>query len=100
MKQQNDEQVSLAMGDEERIEKALEALKSDPHAPRSLTVTVNLHVHQDYPKHVGDKIVANEAEEIAALEELEAKEEQSRLDAEKAEAPEKPAQPSNDPPSE
>lgn len=35
-----------------RAEKALAALKEDPHAPRTLDVKILLHVHNEYPKHV------------------------------------------------
>jgi hypothetical protein len=66
-----------AAGEEERIKQALEALAKDPHAPREISIKINLHVHREYPKHVPagkDKdgnpfsvIVNNEAEEKALL---------------------------------
>ena len=72
-----DEQVSLAGGEEKRISDALAALAKDPHAPRQLTVTLNLHIHNEYPKHVvvGKdkdgvdvvKVAGSEAEEDAIL---------------------------------
>jgi len=72
MKLPNEADISLAYGEEKRIEDAVAALQKDPHAPRSLTVTINLHVHQEYPKHVGDKIVNSAEEEDAALAAIEA----------------------------
>jgi hypothetical protein len=72
MKLMRDESIELALGDEQRIQDALEALTQDPHAPRSLTVTFNLHVHNEYPKCVGDQIVNNEQQEEAALAAIEA----------------------------
>lgn len=67
MKLANDATVSLALADEKRIEDAIEALRKDAHAPRTLLVTVTLHVHNEYPKVVGGKIVNSEEEEQAAL---------------------------------
>lgn len=79
------EGASISLVDEKRIDAALEALKKDPHAPRSISIEVGLHVHNEYPKHViiGSRVVAtnddgevltapitkvvNSAEEEAAL---------------------------------
>lgn len=74
----------------ERAEKALAALKKDPHAPRTLEVKIHLHVYNEYPKHVvvgidGEdvtKVVNSKAEEDALLAEV-AKE---AAEKEKAEA--------------
>lgn len=46
------EGASISLVDEKRIDAALEALKKDPHAPRSISIEVGLHVHNEYPKHV------------------------------------------------
>ena len=69
--------ASFAYGELKRIEEALEALAKDIHAPRSLSVGVNLHVHHEFPKHVkvGEdkdgnaitKIVNNADEEVALV---------------------------------
>ena len=59
--------AELIPGEEERIQAAVEALVNDPHAPRQISVTVRLHVHHEYPKHVAGKIVNSEAEEEAAI---------------------------------
>jgi hypothetical protein len=70
------EGATISLVDEKRIDAALEALAKDPHAPRSISVEVGLHVHNEYPKHVTigkDKDdqpitkVVNSAEEEAAL---------------------------------
>jgi hypothetical protein len=44
--------ASFAMGEEQRITDAMEALAKDPHAPREISVRLILHVHREYPKHV------------------------------------------------
>lgn len=70
--------ASLAQGEYERIQQAVEALANDDpsksgiHAPRSLSVQVNLHVHNEFPKMVykGKKslVVNNQAEQENAVE--------------------------------
>lgn len=57
--------ASLLPGQQDRIDAALEALKTDPHAPNELAVRIRVHVHQEYPKVIGDKVV-NSAEEEQA----------------------------------
>lgn len=47
---QSEKSYRLAPGEDKRISDALAELAKDPHAPRTLTVTVNLHVHNEYPK--------------------------------------------------
>lgn len=47
---QPEKSYRLAPGEDKRISDALAELTKDPHAPRSLTVQVNLHVHNEYPK--------------------------------------------------
>lgn len=61
--------ASISGGDMQRINDGLTALAGDSHAPRSISVSVTLHVFNEYPKHVGDKVV-NSAEEEAALSEV------------------------------
>ena len=75
------EGTSISAEDVKRIQDAIAELAKDPHAPRSLSVTVRLHIHNEYPKHVkvGEredefknkvavtKIANNEAEEKAIL---------------------------------
>lgn len=71
------ENVTLAAGEQQRIEDALDALAKDPHAPREISVRCTLHIHNEYPKHVTvgtdkdgnaiTKIVNSEDEEKAAL---------------------------------
>lgn len=71
------EGVTLAEGEEKRINDALDALAKDPHAPREISVRFTLHIHNEYPKHVtigtskdGSTIVQvvnNPDEEKAAL---------------------------------
>jgi hypothetical protein len=56
--------VDLLPGEKERIDAALLELKKDPHAPNELSVKVSLHVHNEYPKAIGDKVVNSEAEEL------------------------------------
>jgi hypothetical protein len=59
----------------ERITTALAALAKDPHAPKTITVTATLHVHNEYPKTLykieGGKHITrsgkNEEEEKAAI---------------------------------
>jgi hypothetical protein len=46
------EGASVNAGEIERVEKGIEALKKDPHAPRFLTIGVTLHVYNEYPKHI------------------------------------------------
>lgn len=58
-------QVTLLPGEQEKIDAALEALAKDPHAPREISVRVAIHIHNEYPKFVGEKIV-NSAEEEEA----------------------------------
>lgn len=75
------EGATISLIDQKRIDAALEALEKDPHAPRSITIEVGLHVHNEYPKHLTvvlgkDKegepitktvVVASAKEEAAAL---------------------------------
>lgn len=72
--------ASLAFGEYERIQKAVEELAKDPndekrdhHAPRQLEVKVNLRFHHEYPKHVTVQrdgqdvvVIVNSREEEAA----------------------------------
>ena len=74
--------VDLAHGEEQRIADAIEQLRKDPHAPRTISVTVTLHLHNEYPKHVAGKLVNSAEEEAAAL-----------AAAKKAADPEAPAEP-------
>jgi hypothetical protein len=77
------EGATISLVDEKRIDAALEALKKDPHAPRSISVEVGLHVHNEYPKHVTigkdkddqpiTKVVNSAKEEAAALKSAKAK---------------------------
>jgi ribosome-associated translation inhibitor RaiA len=65
------ENVNLSDTEKQRIADALEALTKDPHAPRELTVTVTLHVHNEFPKTLykgkQTRVVADpEAEQQAA----------------------------------
>ena len=60
------EGATLGYGEAKRIDDAIAALKEDVHAPRSITVSINLHVHREYPKHIAGKLV-NSAEEEKAL---------------------------------
>jgi hypothetical protein len=60
--------ASISLEDVKRISDGLAAIAGDSHAPRSLSVTVTLHVHKEYPKQIGGKIV-NSAEEEAATSE-------------------------------
>lgn len=78
----DDENVSLAAADEQRIKDALAALRKDPHAAREISVTLSLHIHNEYPKcvTVGEdkdgnaivKVVNSQAEEDDLLESLQA----------------------------
>jgi hypothetical protein len=71
------EGLTLAEGEEKRIEDALDALAKDTHAPREISVRFTLHIHNEYPKHVTVgvdeneqpiiKVVNNRYEEKAAL---------------------------------
>lgn len=47
---QPEKSYRLAPGEDKQIADALAELVKDPHAPRSLSVKVNLHVHNEYPK--------------------------------------------------
>lgn len=58
--------ASISREDLQRINDGLAALATDPHAPRSLSVNVNIHVYNEYPKCIGDAMV-NSAEEEKAL---------------------------------
>jgi hypothetical protein len=44
--------ASIAQTELDRIQKALDDLSGDTHAAHQLTVTVTLHVYNEYPKHV------------------------------------------------
>jgi hypothetical protein len=68
MDEQNRSSV-LAPGEQARIDAALDLLETDNHAPREITVRYVLHVHHEYPKAVGDKIVNNAWEEMKNAEE-------------------------------
>lgn len=46
------EGVSTSAAEEAKVAAALEALKKDPHAPRTVSVSLTLHVYNEYPKHV------------------------------------------------
>lgn len=49
---ESNRKATMALGEQERIDKALAALAKDPHAAREITVRFTLHVHNEYPKHV------------------------------------------------
>lgn len=62
--------VELMPGEEQKIADAWNALKKDAHAPRQISVTVRLHVHNEYPKHLhkqvdgkNSSVIANSADE-------------------------------------
>jgi hypothetical protein len=58
--------VNLGADEEKRIQDALYALATDPHAPREISVKLTLHIHHEYPKHVqrdGATVVVNSAYE-------------------------------------
>lgn len=59
------ENCVLLPGEQERIDSALKALESDSHAPTELSVKVRIHIHREYPKVVGDKLVNSKKEEAA-----------------------------------
>ena len=63
--------VTLADGEQKRIEDAVDALAKDPHAPREMTLKVTLHIHNEYPKHLYkgklSLVAQNEAEEEKAV---------------------------------
>lgn len=44
--------VTLAPGEQQRIDAAMKTLEGDCHAPREITVRVVLTVFREYPKHV------------------------------------------------
>jgi len=60
----------LAPGEFQKIEKALESLAKDAHAPREISAKLVLHIHNEYPKllYKGKKSVqvANSEEEEQA----------------------------------
>ena len=58
--------VNLGADEEKRIQDALYALATDPHAPREISVKLTLHIHHEYPKHVqvgGETVVVNNSDE-------------------------------------
>jgi hypothetical protein len=67
----------FAPGETDRIKRAVDALEKDPHAPRTMSVEVILHLHREYPKHVTvgkdkdgnaiTKVAADAGEEAALL---------------------------------
>ena len=59
--------ANIAATELDRIQKALDEIMKDPHAPRSLTVNVTLHVYNEYPKHLTVTKVVNNADEEAAF---------------------------------
>lgn len=63
----NIEGATIEAGGEKKIRTALAVLAKDPHAPREISLKFTLHVHHEYPKHVGGKIVHNQTEERAAF---------------------------------
>lgn len=81
------EGATIEAGGEEKLNQALADLAKDPHAPREVSVTFTLHVHNEYPKHVTvgqdkegnaiTKIVAGEDEEEAVLAAIQAPEAQA-----------------------
>jgi hypothetical protein len=85
----HDREFSLAPGEQERIEVALDKLEEDDHAPRELNVRVVLNVFKEYPKAVEGKTVNNRQEERALLEKIAA---DKAAAAEPAPAPAQPAQ--------
>lgn len=67
------EGATLANGEADRIKQGLKELAKDPHAPRSINVSVNLHIHNEFPKtlYLGKgstkpAVVLNQAEEEKA----------------------------------
>jgi len=56
-------EISLLPGAQKAIDDAVEAIANDPHASRSISIPVNVHLHNEYPKMVGDKVVQNADEE-------------------------------------
>ena len=60
-----DAMLSLAPGEEARINEALAALAADPHAPSEITVKMLFNVYREYPKAVHGKTVNSKAEEDA-----------------------------------
>jgi len=56
----------LLPGEQKRIDDAVEALAKDPHAPNELSVRIRIHVHNEYPKHLG---YDGEGKDIVALDE-------------------------------
>lgn len=44
--------ASISLEEIKRVEDAVAALASDHHASREMTISVTLHVHHEYPKHV------------------------------------------------
>lgn len=64
----------LMPGEQARIDAAVEALKEDPHAPNELSIRIRIHVHNEYPKHLGydeegkDVVANDEADEEAKAE--------------------------------
>lgn len=63
--------VSISIAEEKRVTDGLEALSKDPHAPREISVSLTLHVHNEYPKLLykgKDSVtVADEAGEEKAI---------------------------------
>jgi hypothetical protein len=63
--------AAIAESEQKKIADALEALSKDSHAPRQLSVSVTLHLHNEYPKHLyrgKDLVVVNDADEEAKAE--------------------------------
>lgn len=65
---------ALAPGEQARIDAALDALETDNHAPREITVRYVLHIHHEYPKVVGGTTVNSAEEEQALLDKAAAEE--------------------------
>jgi hypothetical protein len=62
---EDDREFTLAPGEKERIEAALDKLEEDNHAPRELSVRVVLNVFKEYPKAVEGRTVNSRREEQA-----------------------------------
>lgn len=69
--QKRKEFVNVSEEEMQKVDAAIEELKKDPHAPRNVSVTLTVHVHNEYPKtlYKGKEVqmVADaDAEEAAA----------------------------------
>ncbi len=78
MLQQLPDGAFLLPADFDRIAAALDELKKTQNAHATIPVTINLHVHYDYPKHItlGGEVIAvkSAAEEASTVAKYEAAE--------------------------